>query len=548
MDKKNSPTASITSDTEEDSVSGRDVPEANSKDEAISDEACLHKFNDALDMLGVRTPPLTDQGGEPNHSKGGQGGKLQHSGRVSGDVDVNGHMLSFIMDGIEPLPTPDLYRASRLSIEGQPGAHAIGGRPPHLCRVQNREPDATAEENESEAQVPIDNACLYTEDQGDTALELADSQNGMALEEVFEGTTICRERIPDQKKFGWLAVFLFTIVVVAISVASLSLVTEGDNYDLGIPSSEELTTGTGAHPPFNSNVSSSTKKNMEDPSHPAFKANVWMWGDPLLETYTWERQKQRFAMVSFFYGLNGQFWFNNQGWLDYHTHECDWFHQEIICDDRGLMVLSNLSHNNLTGAIPDETRHVNTIASMDISYNKVEGSMTVLAATGNVVAFVVSHNKLSGLVRGIAGFKAPNLKVIKLDGNGFEGSLSASFQTFPSVEIYNISGNSFTGTIDQIAESCPNLTHIGLAGNQLSGSLPNNLGLLTLLEELDVSGNLNMRGTIPESLGALNNSLTMLDVSGTAITGSIPHALCQRERGGRLTIKATCSSALKCCD
>ena len=58
----------------------------------------------------------------------------------------------------------------------------------------------------------------------------------------------------------------------------------------------------------------------------------------------------------------------------------------------------------------------------------------------------------------------------------------------------------------------------------LSGSLPQNIGDLTYLEALWLSGN-QLSGEIPESLGNLSN-LELLYLSDNNLSGSIPESLC----------------------
>lgn len=60
----------------------------------------------------------------------------------------------------------------------------------------------------------------------------------------------------------------------------------------------------------------------------------WIQNDPNITTITRERQLQRFAMVTFYYAMNGNTnpWKNNTSWLDYNVHECLWsskFYQRV---------------------------------------------------------------------------------------------------------------------------------------------------------------------------------------------------------------------------
>ena len=82
-------------------------------------------------------------------------------------------------------------------------------------------------------------------------------------------------------------------------------------------------------------------------------------------------------------------------------------------------------------------------------------------------------------------------------------------------------------------------------GNSFHGSLPTELGELSLLQELDVSGNRFIYGTVPSEL-ALIPDLSRLSIIGTSITGTIPEGLCSKVNRGDLVLIANESIARTC--
>ena len=66
-------------------------------------------------------------------------------------------------------------------------------------------------------------------------------------------------------------------------------------------------------------------------------------------------------------------------------------------------------------------------------------------------------------------------------------------------------------------------TFAGPSPNQLTGVIPPELGSLSRLEVLDVSGNF-LSGRIPDDLGGLQE-LRIIDIGGNFLTGCIPEAL-----------------------
>lgn len=67
---------------------------------------------------------------------------------------------------------------------------------------------------------------------------------------------------------------------------------------------------------------------IQDVDSPQYHANIWMLQDPYRDSYSMDRQWQRFYMASFYYMSNGDSWLRNDGWLSYDINECEWFNQD----------------------------------------------------------------------------------------------------------------------------------------------------------------------------------------------------------------------------
>ena len=66
---------------------------------------------------------------------------------------------------------------------------------------------------------------------------------------------------------------------------------------------------------------------------------------------------------------------------------------------------------------------------------------------------------------------------------------------------------------------------INLANNELSGTIPTEYGLLSSLQNLNLSGNRALGGSIPTELGDLS-ALLSLNLTKTALTGDVTIGLC----------------------
>ena len=84
--------------------------------------------------------------------------------------------------------------------------------------------------------------------------------------------------------------------------------------------------------------------------------------------------------------------------------------------------------------------------------------------------------------------------------------------------------NELTGAIPTELGRLTNLFFLSLSGNQLTGVIPSELGRLTNLRVLDLDYNYRLTGAIPAELGNLTE-LWDLSLSWTDLTGPIPGAL-----------------------
>ncbi|CAD7695574.1 unnamed protein product [Ostreobium quekettii] len=123
---------------------------------------------------------------------------------------------------------------------------------------------------------------------------------------------------------------------------------------------------------------------------------------------------------------------------------------------------------------------------------------------------------------------------MSLRGFGLQCEFPADeFSAFASLRKLDLTGNLLTGdagaALDALAAASPGLTHLSLAVNRLTGSVDGSSGLCELatggLLILDLEGNLEVGGAVPECL--LGEGSTLLDVilTQTGVEGSLPDVL-----------------------
>ena len=326
------------------------------------------------------------------------------------------------------------------------------------------------------------------------------------------------------------------------SVASSLVVDANDPFDMDAGMQQQRHDGRDTmapkhYPPFQSDLPRDILTDIEDGATIEYKANMWMQNDPNLESYSRQRQRQRFALAAFYYATLGDGWTRNDGWLDYGSSECDWYWayspdssysplENDICDDEQNILIFDLHSNNLGGCLTGLTRYYAKLHYFDVSNNNISGPPPLLASNLMQV-FDVSNNQLEGSFVGDAGFAAFDLRVARIDGNRLSGNLSPVIPYVPKLEIFNMTSNLFHHAIGSQLQYATKLTYLGLGENLLTGTVPSELGTLSELRALDISGNLQVQGTLPSELHMLR-SLSHLDVSATQVSGSIPRSFCER--------------------
>jgi len=107
--------------------------------------------------------------------------------------------------------------------------------------------------------------------------------------------------------------------------------------------------------------------------------------------------------------------------------------------------------------------------------------------------------------------------------NQLNGSIPESLGNLSRLQNLNLKTNQLSGSIPESLSNLNNLQKLILLDNQLSGSIPESLGNLSNLQHLFLNGN-QLSGFIPESLGNLKN-LQRLSLGSNQLSGSIPASL-----------------------
>jgi Leucine-rich repeat (LRR) protein len=168
------------------------------------------------------------------------------------------------------------------------------------------------------------------------------------------------------------------------------------------------------------------------------------------------------------------------------------------------------------------------VVQLSMQSNGLNGSIP--SSLGNLTKLQVLNlggNYLSGTIPSTLG-NLTQLTSLSLYGGGyydvrFTGGIPPELGLLTNLFALDLSGNQLSGSIPSSLGNLTKLQTMNLSYNQLSGSIPGVLGNLTLLTSLNLAGN-QLSGSIPAELGALTK-LTTLDLSGNQLSGNIPSAL-----------------------
>ncbi|KAJ6868240.1 LRR receptor-like serine/threonine-protein kinase FLS2 isoform X2 [Populus alba x Populus x berolinensis] len=181
----------------------------------------------------------------------------------------------------------------------------------------------------------------------------------------------------------------------------------------------------------------------------------------------------------------------------------------------------NLSHNKMSGILPDFSSKYSKLLDIDLSFNQFEGPLPLFSSDTTSTLFL-SNNKFSGP----ASFRCDDafdiLTVLDLSNNLLTGLIPGCLR---SLGFLNLASNNFSGKIPSSIGSMFSLGTLSLHNNSFVGELPLSLRNCSSLVFLDLSSN-KLQGEIPGWIGESMPSLKILSLQSNGFSGSIPPNLC----------------------
>ncbi|GJV15285.1 receptor protein-tyrosine kinase CEPR1-like protein [Tanacetum coccineum] len=223
----------------------------------------------------------------------------------------------------------------------------------------------------------------------------------------------------------------------------------------------------------------------------------------------------------------------------------------VSCDKQGYVVKVDMSGWVLSGRIPENIcSFLPRLKSLNLGYNKFHGDFPHSITNCSLLEELnVTHNNLTGKLPDLSPMKS--LRLLDLSSNFFTGAFPISFINLTNLEIVNFNENGgfdlwrlpknvsrlvklksmilstcmVSGSIPESIGNMTSLVDLELSGNFLVGPVPRELGLLKNLQQLELYYN-QLVGGIPNELGNLTQ-LTDLDMSVNMLIGPLPESICR---------------------
>ncbi|KAG8069783.1 hypothetical protein GUJ93_ZPchr0006g44777 [Zizania palustris] len=193
----------------------------------------------------------------------------------------------------------------------------------------------------------------------------------------------------------------------------------------------------------------------------------------------------------------------------------------------------NLSHNMLSGALPQELVSSSSIITIDVSFNRLKGDLNELpssTAARPLQVLNISSNLFTGEFPSSTWVAMKNLVALNASNNSFTGRIPTNFcANSPYFAVLELSYNKFSGSISTGLGSCSRLRVFKAGHNNLNGTLPDELFNATSIECLSFSNN-DLEGRFDGTPVVKLSNLVVLDLGGNRFSGMIPDSIGQLSR------------------
>jgi hypothetical protein len=188
------------------------------------------------------------------------------------------------------------------------------------------------------------------------------------------------------------------------------------------------------------------------------------------------------------------------------------------------LMFFDMSDNYVKGSLPKNIGHLLPILyQVDMSLNSLEGIIPWSFGNLSFQALDLSNNMLSGTIPQSLTRDGTPLVYLNLSNNKLKGEMLPRDSNITSLECLQLNGNQFEGMISAAISNSPSLVILDIRNNNLSGNIPKWLYDQPFLAMVLLSGN-HFEGHLLPRMCQME-SLQVFDISNNHISGGIPSCL-----------------------
>ena len=272
-------------------------------------------------------------------------------------------------------------------------------------------------------------------------------------------------------------------------------------------------------------VPGETLETVQDPTTPQAQAWDWAYLDIQANpSHSSAQSLQRFVMATFYFATDGPNWEVSTDWLDFDSHECDWYYvgNNVSCADGVSLKELLLYENGLVGSIPPEISLLSSLTGVDLQSNQIQASLPSEIGLLSILEFLaVGNNDLTGTIP-LEIYNISTLRGLGLQANDFSGSLPGTeLGRLGNLEqLWLNSNKDFSGDIPSEVGLLTSLFTLALNHNSMNGTIPSEIARIKSLEQLWLNDN-TFDGALPSEMGLLGN-LTNMTLSNNKFSQGIP--------------------------
>ncbi|XP_043817341.1 receptor-like protein 56 [Manihot esculenta] len=196
----------------------------------------------------------------------------------------------------------------------------------------------------------------------------------------------------------------------------------------------------------------------------------------------------------------------------------------------------DISNNKVSGLIPRQVCNLTNLVLLDLSKNRLYGSMPSCFNSSSLLFLFLQKNNLSGPIPHEL-LRSPNLGALDLKDNNFSGNIPSWIGQFSELHVLSLGGNALQGRIPNQLCELRNANIMDLSSNLLFGSVPacfsnisfgNNI-LFWMMEVFDITAIVEVEFATKYRYnsykGDIINSMAGIDLSCNELSGSIPQEI-----------------------